>query len=170
MTRTWSDSNCCATASVRSVEPSSTTIISFGSQVWAIAERSVSDIHSSALYAGMRIDIKVFMIFSPTSLHTQYESTRQLQAKNDARWRNPLVPDSGPPNSYKDRLRNMSQSHWLILSDRRTCKEIQCCLPEFLHGMSLHRSPPPADRSYRPERARHSGIFPYREGPVRLRL
>src|SRR5215831_12813790 len=37
-------------------------MISFGSHVWAIADRSVSAIHSCALYAGMRIDTRGCMI------------------------------------------------------------------------------------------------------------
>src|SRR2546421_9274857 len=40
---------------------SSTMVISFRSHVWPIADLSVSPIHSSALYAGMRIDTSGFM-------------------------------------------------------------------------------------------------------------
>src|SRR5208282_2714124 len=49
------------TSAVRSVDPSSTTMISLRGQVWAIADWSVSAIHSSALYAGMRIETSGFM-------------------------------------------------------------------------------------------------------------
>src|SRR5437667_10161172 len=50
------DSNRRATARVRSVDPSSTTTISFRCHVWAIADRRVSAIQSCALYAGIRIE------------------------------------------------------------------------------------------------------------------
>src|SRR5262249_15570249 len=56
MTLNFAHSNCRATFNVSSREPSSTTIISVFGHVCASADRRVSAIQGSALYAGIRID------------------------------------------------------------------------------------------------------------------
>ncbi len=61
-TATSFEANRRATSAVRSLDPSSTTMISLRGQVWAIADWIVSAIHSSALYAGMRIETSGFMM------------------------------------------------------------------------------------------------------------
>ena|SRR5438270_6104825 len=58
ITQTFPQENLRAIARVSSLEPSSTTMISFRGHVCATADRSVSLIHSCALNAGMRIDTR----------------------------------------------------------------------------------------------------------------
>src|SRR6266487_93742 len=53
--------NCRTTSAVRSVDPSSTTMISLRCHVWAIADSSVWAIVFSALYAVIRIETSGFI-------------------------------------------------------------------------------------------------------------
>src|SRR5215469_12054160 len=65
--------------SVRSLEPSSTTIISLRDQVWETAQRKQSAIQFSALNAGMRIETRGFTSFS------SLEILRRLSASTPQR-------------------------------------------------------------------------------------
>src|SRR5712692_6774973 len=99
-------------------------MISFRSHVCAIADRSVSGSHSSALYAGMRIDTKGFMLDAfPTILHTRSGSTRPPRPRNDGRRHNLLSPAVAHPNFYTDHSRNKSLSSWLSPPDQQAYTE-----------------------------------------------
>src|SRR3954468_6027642 len=77
MTSTDFDRNCFATESVWSVERSSTMMISVRRHVCASADRMVSAIHASALWAGIRIETKGFTLSSlaqPAPISQRYTS------------------------------------------------------------------------------------------------
>src|SRR5271168_3890564 len=99
-------------------------MISFRSHVCAIAERSVSEIHASALYAGMRIDTSGFMMKpSPTIQHRRSGSSRPPHSTNGWRQRNLSVLAGQPSDSYKDRLQNTIQWLSLIPLDHQAGRE-----------------------------------------------
>ena len=62
-TLTSFEANRRAVAAVKSLEPSSTTMISLRGQVCARADRIVVAIHSSELYAGIRIETRDVFIY-----------------------------------------------------------------------------------------------------------
>src|SRR5208337_1772448 len=108
-------------------------MISFRSHVCAIADRSVSASHFSALYAGMRIDTKGFMLDASLAiLHTHSESARPQRPTNDGRWHNLVSPAVALPNFCTDHSRNKFRSSWPSPPDPQACKEIPSCLRRFL--------------------------------------
>src|SRR5580704_9676836 len=99
-------------------------MISLRSHVCAIAERSVSEIHASALYAGMRIDTSGFMMKpSLTFQHRRSGSSRPPHSTNGWRQRNLLGLVGGPSDSYKDRWQSKFRSLSLIPLDHLAGRE-----------------------------------------------
>src|SRR5215510_14052790 len=77
-----------ATLNVWSFDPSSTTMISFGSQVCARADSIVCAMQSSALYAGMRIETSGFIGDRPTIENTRFASFRPPFPRSIFHWHN----------------------------------------------------------------------------------